>query len=77
MKNCEINEQEETNMMNDNAMYMPVAPVGYGNDGGMFGGNSAWLIIVLLALFGWGNNGWGGNNNTNADIQHGPEERRW
>lgn len=30
------------------------------NDGdGMFGGNSAWWIIVLL-LFGWGRNGFGG-----------------
>ena len=33
-----------------------------GNDGygdGMFGGNSAWWIIILL-LFGWGRNGFGG-----------------
>ena len=33
-----------------------------GNDGygdGMFGGNGAWWIIVLL-LFGWGRNGFGG-----------------
>ena len=31
---------------------------GYGNDG-MFGGNGAWWIIILL-LFGWGRNGFGG-----------------
>lgn len=30
---------------------------GYGNDG-MFGGNGAWWIIILL-LFGWGRNGFG------------------
>ena len=40
-------------------MYMPVAPAyGMGND--MFGGNSAWWIIILLLFGGWGN-GWGGN----------------
>lgn len=31
---------------------------GYNNDG-MFGGNIAWWIIILL-LFGWGRNGFGG-----------------
>lgn len=32
-----------------------------GNDGndGMWGGNGAWWIIILL-LFGWGRNGFGG-----------------
>lgn len=38
----------------------PVYPVmgGFGNGGfGGFGGDSALWIIVLLALFGWGNNG--------------------
>ena len=30
---------------------------GYGND--MFGGNGAWWLIILL-LFGWGRNGFGG-----------------
>lgn len=39
------------------------------NDGdGMFGGNGAWWIIILL-LFGWGRNGfggWGGNGNGNG-----------
>lgn len=49
------------------------------NDGdGMFGGNGAWWIIILL-LFGWGRNGfggWGGNGNgcgapcaTQADVR--------
>jgi len=61
----------------NNGMYMPVAPAygGYGNDG-MFGGNSAWWIIILLAILGWGN-GFGGNGAGNgggfvgADIQRG------
>lgn len=35
-----------------------------GNDGmGGFGGNSAWVLIILFALiFGWGGNGFGGAN---------------
>lgn len=31
---------------------------GYGNGAGMWG-NDAWWIVILL-IFGWGNNGWGG-----------------
>ena len=66
-------------MTSENAMYMPVAPAynGYnnGNDG-IFGGNGAWFLLILLALFGWGGNGfggWGNNNagNVGADIQRG------
>jgi len=52
---------------NGNGMYMPVAPAymgGYGNNG--FGGDWAWIIILLLC--GWGNGfggmgGWGGYGN--------------
>ena len=36
-----------------------IAAVTNKNDDGMFGGNSAWWIIVLL-LFGWGGRGFGG-----------------
>ena len=36
-----------------------IAAVTNKNDEGMFGGNSAWWIIVLL-LFGWGGRGFGG-----------------
>ena len=43
-----------------NGMVMPVAPMcnngGFGNG---FGGDWAWIILLLL--LGWGNNGWGGN----------------
>lgn len=59
-------------MMSDNSMYMPVAPA-YMNNGDMFGGNQAWWIIILLAIF-WGNGGWGNNGvngNLNADLQRG------
>ena len=43
-------------------MVMPVAPMGgygggYGNSG-FFGGDGAWILLLLL--LGWGNNGWGG-----------------
>lgn len=72
----------------NNGMYMPVAPAyGYGYGGGNdgFGGNSAWwLLILLIALGGWGNNGFGGGfgggffpwmmggqMNTNNDVQRG------
>lgn len=33
---------------------------GFGGDG-MFGGNWAWIIVILL-IFGWGRNGWGNDN---------------
>lgn len=46
---------------NGNELIMPVQPMygggnsGYGNG---FGGDWAWIILLLL--LGWGNNGWGG-----------------
>ena len=57
----------------NNGMYMPVAPAYGGGGDGMFGGNGAWWIIVLL-LFGWGRGfgGYGGNGTgTGAEIQRG------
>lgn len=47
-----------------NEMVMPVSPM-YGNGGnGAFGGDWAWIILLLL--LGWGNNGngFGGGNNS-------------
>ena len=38
---------------------------GYGND--MFGANGAWWLIVLL-LFGWGRNGYGGGYGAGASV---------
>ena len=42
-----------------------IAAVTQGNDGG-FGDNGAWWIIILFlfAMFGWGNNGYGGGGNS-------------
>lgn len=65
-------------MTSEGNLYMPVAPVGNSGDG-LFGGNSngAWWLIILLAIFGWGNVGWGGSGFgngggfVNADIQRG------
>ena len=37
------------------------ATSGGGNNGGMFGGNNDWGWIIILLLFGWGRNGFGGN----------------
>ena len=48
-----------------NNMVMPVGPMGGGNGfGNAFGGDWAWIILLLLlAGNGWGNgNGFGGNN---------------
>ena len=58
-----------------NNMYMPVVPQ-YGNGGmndGMFGGNWMWFLLIWMAMFGWGNNGFGGfgGNNAAGDIQRG------
>lgn len=56
---------EENGAMN--SMVMPVTPMyggGYGGNGGMFGDNWAWIILLLL--LGWGNNGWGGNSGNGA-----------
>lgn len=55
-------------------MYMPVAPAyngGYGENG-FFGGNGAWFLLILLAMFGWGNGfgGYGGGS-MNGDLQRG------
>lgn len=47
---------------NGSDMVMPVAPMYGGGNGGFgngFGGDWAWIILLLL--LGWGNNGWGGN----------------
>ena len=48
---------------NDNGFTMPVVPM-YGNGGGGFGGfgndGAWWLLILLFALGGWGNNNGGG-----------------
>lgn len=60
---------------NNGMFQMPVMPAayGYGNNGGMFDGNSGWWILILLILFGgWGNNGWGNNGGgTGSEIQRG------
>ena len=45
-----------------NGFFMPVAPAYGGGNGGFgngFGGDWAWIILLLL--LGWGNNGFGGN----------------
>ena len=47
---------------NGSDLVMPVAPMYGGGNGGFgngFGGDWAWIILLLL--LGWGNNGWGNN----------------
>ena len=53
-----------TDESNSNGFFMPVAPAyggGYGNNGGMFGGDwMAWFILILLINGGgWGMGGFG------------------
>ena len=73
----------------ENGMTMPVVPMygGYGSGNGYNDGigDGWWIILLLLAMNGWGNNngGWGGNNgasslfpyftsqNTDAGVQRG------
>jgi len=54
---------------------------GFGGNGGFFGGDGIWAIILLALLFGWGNNGNGngffGNNgfdNGYAWLSNGQKE---
>ena len=58
-----------------------------GNQGGFgsFGGDGAWLILILLLFAAFNGNGWGGYgnggampyqfNNTNADVQRGFDQQ--
>ena len=46
---------------------------GYGNNGGFFGSEGIWAIVLLALLFnngwgGFGGNGWGGNNLATTDF---------
>ena len=52
---------EVKNMFNSNTGFsMPVMPA-YGNNNGGFGFGSDWIgLIVILAILGWGGNGFGG-----------------
>ena len=69
---------------NGNGFAYPVYPMmsgGFGNNGGFFGGDGIWAIILLALLFGWGNNGngwgsFGGNSFDNgyAWLSNGQKE---
>ena len=49
-------------LTDENGMVMPVSPMYGGNGfGNSFGGDWAWIILLLL--LGWGNGGWGGYGN--------------
>lgn len=45
-----------------------IAAISRGNEDGMWGGNSAWWIILLFMFAGWGGNGWGGDAGTTRDA---------
>lgn len=49
------------NSNNSTPFSMPVAPIGYGNGGGMGGWGDDWIALIVLAMvFGYGNFGFGG-----------------
>lgn len=51
------------NSGNSTPFSMPVAPIGYGNGGGMGGWGNDWIALAILALIfgdGWGMGGMGG-----------------
>lgn len=49
------------NSNNSTPFSMPVAPIGYGNVGGMGGWGDDWIALIVLAMvFGYGNFGFGG-----------------
>ena len=43
-----------------------IAAISRNGEDGIWGGNSAWWIILLFMFAGWGGNGWGGNGAGNA-----------
>ena len=63
------------------------AVTGNGNGFGSFGGDGAWLILILLLFAAFNGNGWGGygngggavpylmNNNTTNDVQRGFDQQ--
>lgn len=64
----------------NNGMYMPVVPQGYGyggNGNDMFGGNWMWFLLIWFAMFGWGNNGFGGGfgGGTCNEVQRGFDQQ--
>lgn len=66
-------------LTDDNGMVMPVSPMYgggfYGNGGNAFGGDWAWILLLLL--LGWGNNGWGGGRNDGAGVASGNTLYPW
>ena len=75
-------ELATTNGNNGFAYPYPVYPMnsGFGGNGGFFGGDGAWIIILLLLAFGgnWGNGGFGfggnGFDNGYAWLSNGQKE---
>lgn len=71
-------EKERSNMAlseNGNDMVMPVSPMyGNGSNGGFGWGDGSFWIIILF-LFAWMGNGWGGNNQTQAEVQRGFDQQ--
>lgn len=65
----------------NNGMYMPVVPQGYGyggNGNDMFGGNWMWFLLIWFAMFGWGGNGFGGfggNGCVGNEVQRGFDQQ--
>lgn len=60
------------NSGNSTPFTMPVQPAYSGSGNGMngWGGDFLWIIVVFALLFGWGNNGWGGNGGNGGNVPY-------
>jgi len=56
---------------NGNGFYPYPIMSGFGGNGGFFGGDGIWAIILLALLFGWGNNGNGNGFFGNGGFDNG------
>lgn len=62
---------------NDSGFTMPVAPMfgGYGNNGGLFGGDGLasiiWIVVILALFGGWGNGGLFSNGGNQGALTRG------
>lgn len=59
--------QPTVELATTNGAYPYPVMYGNGNNGGFFGGDGIWALVLLALLFGNGNNGWGGFGNGGFD----------
>ena len=68
-----IRKTERSFVMDDFATGYLAGQDGGNNNGGFFGNEGLWAVIILAIIFGWGTNGYGrngGDNGMNAYIPY-------